>query len=97
MRSEGIVDVHQRTATQTAASIRAYVRQNMTALHEAELRDDDNIFEQGLVTSIFAMQLLDYLESAFGVVIPDDRITLRNFSSVGRMVEMVEELRNADE
>lgn len=92
MHNEAVTDMDNGTAD-TAASIRAYVGQNMTALKDAELRDDDNIFEQGFVTSVFAMQLLDYIESTFGVEIPDDYITLTNFSSVGRMTEMVGELK----
>ncbi|MFH9296594.1 acyl carrier protein [Streptomyces sp. NPDC017520] len=77
------------TETDAAAAIRAYVRQHMSTLSEADLHDDDNIFEKGFVTSVFAMQLLDHLETTFGVEIPDDCITLQNFSSVNRMAAMV--------
>ena len=80
------------TATDVAGRIRAYVRDNMSALGDADLRDDDNIFEKGFVTSVFAMQLLDYIETTFAVEVQDDYITLQNFSSVERMTQMVGEL-----
>ena len=94
MHSEAGSTMTNSSATAAAGSIRSYVRENMTALHDADLRDDDNIFEKGFVTSVFAMQLLDYIESTFGVEVPDDYITLQNFSSVGRMAEMIGELKD---
>ncbi|MDT0389512.1 phosphopantetheine-binding protein [Streptomyces sp. DSM 41921] len=95
MPSEALTDIGNDAAAHTAASIRNYVRSNMSALRDAELRDDDNIFEKGFVTSIFAMQMLDFIESTFGVEVPDDRITLQNFSSVDSMTRMVGELKHA--
>lgn len=94
MHSEAGSTMTNDVATDAAGSIRSYVRENMTALRDADLHDDDNIFELGFVTSVFAMQLLDYIESTFGVEIPDDCITLQNFSSVGRMAEMIGELKD---
>ncbi len=76
-------------------SIREYILENIDAFYEEELQDDDNIFEKGFVTSIFAMQLLDYIESKFDVTIPDDYITLANFSSVNNMKKMIGELKDA--
>lgn len=83
------------TAAATAATVRDYVRSNMSALRDEDLHDDDNIFEKGFVTSIFAMQLLDFIETTFDVEVPDDRITLQNFSSIDRISRMVGELKNA--
>ena len=37
-------------------SIRGYIKDNIASLGEDGLRDDDNIFEKGFVTSMFAMQ-----------------------------------------
>lgn len=73
--------------------IRQFVSDNMSALSEGVLRDSDNIFELGFVTSLFAMQLLELLENQFDVEVPDEMITLANFSSVDKMSDMVEELR----
>ncbi|WP_197522918.1 acyl carrier protein [Actinokineospora pegani] len=87
--------VEQDGAAGIAADIRGFVRANMTALTTAELRDEDNIFEKGFVTSIFAMQLLVFIESTFDVTVPDDHITLRNFSSVELMTGMVAKLKAA--
>lgn len=74
--------------------IREYVKANMSAFSHVDLKDEDNIFELGFVTSMFAMQLLTFIESNFDVEVPDDQILLRNFSTVQRMSEMVSELSN---
>ncbi|MER6911893.1 phosphopantetheine-binding protein [Streptomyces sp. NPDC000594] len=95
MHSEAVTDMGNGAVVDTAVTVREYVRANMTALKDAELRDEDNIFEKGFVTSIFAMQLLDFIESTFEVEVPDDRITLQNFSSVNRITAMVGELTDA--
>ncbi|MFF8499049.1 acyl carrier protein [Streptomyces anulatus] len=87
--------VDEASGVDVRASIRDYVRKNITALDDVELLDEHNIFDKGFVTSIFAMQLLDHIERTFGVEVPDDFLSLRRFSSVDRMVQMVDELRAA--
>ncbi|WP_440068662.1 phosphopantetheine-binding protein [Streptosporangium sp. OZ121] len=95
MPSEAVTEMAKSSAVETANAVRDYVRSNMSALRDEELHDDDNIFEKGFVTSIFAMQLLDFIEFTFDVEVPDDRIILQNFSSIQRITRMVGELKNA--
>ncbi|MGW6586010.1 phosphopantetheine-binding protein [Streptomyces sp. MCL20-2] len=95
MDVETVTPVEDDTVAKAATVVRDYVRSNMSALRDEDLHDEDNIFEKGFVTSIFAMQLLDFIETTFDVEVPDDRITLQNFSSVQRISRMVGELKNA--
>ncbi|MGW6580026.1 phosphopantetheine-binding protein [Streptomyces globisporus] len=95
MDVETVTPVEDDTVAKAATVVRNYVRSNMSALRDEDLHDEDNIFEKGFVTSIFAMQLLDFIETTFDVEVPDDRITLQNFSSVQRISRMVGELKNA--
>jgi acyl carrier protein len=95
MRDEAVVNMADVTVTDAAANIRAYLRENMTAFKDVELHDEDNIFERGFFTSLFAMQLLHYVESTFDVEVPDDYIMLQNFSSVRRLADMVADLRRS--
>ncbi|MCP1311728.1 acyl carrier protein [Paenibacillus tyrfis] len=84
------------TESEARALIRQFIEQNMSAFKDAdELGDTDNIFEKGFVTSIFAMRLLDFIENKFGVQVPDEDITLMNFSSVDRMIGLVGKVRGA--
>lgn len=48
-----------------------------------ELKDDDDIFALGFVSSMFAMQLVSFVEHEFGVTVENDDLELDNFRSVG--------------
>ncbi|WP_054739358.1 acyl carrier protein [Cellulosilyticum ruminicola] len=76
---------------QARESIRNFIIGNMDVFDEdITLADDDNIFEKGFVTSIFAMRLLDFIEDEFKIEVADEDINLVNFSSVQQMVKLVE-------
>lgn len=55
-----------------------------------ELNDDTNIFESGLVNSLFAMQLVAFVEKEFDVVVENDDINLNNFEDINSIVNLVE-------
>lgn len=55
-----------------------------------EVRDADDIFVMGLVSSMFAMQLVDFTEQKFGIEIGPDDLQLDNFRSVNAISALVE-------
>lgn len=57
------------------------------------LSDDDNIFERGFINSLFAAQLIVFLENHFGISIPDEELELNNFQSIVAMAKLAEKLR----
>lgn len=54
-----------------------------------ELRDDDDIFKLGFVTSMFALQLVNFLEREFKISIENEDLELDNFRSVNALSSMV--------
>ncbi|OKJ85781.1 D-alanyl carrier protein [Streptomyces sp. CB02400] len=48
-----------------------------------DLKDDDDIFQLGFVSSMFAIQLVSFVEHEFGLTIDNDDLELDNFRSVG--------------
>lgn len=58
-----------------------------------ELCDDDDIFETGLVNSLFAMQLVLFVEREFGFQVGNEDLERDNFRSVNTITRLVE--RNA--
>jgi methoxymalonate biosynthesis acyl carrier protein len=54
------------------------------------LTDSDDIFAGGYVNSLFAMQLIAWLEKEFDVEIGDDDLQLSNFSSVNAIAGLLE-------
>ena len=55
-----------------------------------KLGNDDDIFAGGYVNSLFAMQLIAWLENEFGVVVVDSDLQISNFNSVSSIVAFVE-------
>ncbi|GAA3036185.1 phosphopantetheine-binding protein [Actinokineospora globicatena] len=68
------------------ARIREFILDNIT---ETELADDDDIFERGLVRSMFVMQLVVFVEQEFGVQVTGDDLRFEHFRSVDRVDELV--------
>ena len=54
------------------------------------LGTDDDFFASGLATSLFAMQIVLFVEQEFGVVVEDDDLDLENFNTVRGILRFVE-------
>lgn len=71
--------------------IREFVKSNLIVFdEETPFEDGDNIFELGLVDSVFAIQLVSFIEEEFGIEVMDSDLDIANFSSVKRIAEFVE-------
>jgi acyl carrier protein len=57
---------------------------------EIQLNSDDDIFEQGLVNSMFALQLVMYLEKEFSIKISNDDLQLSNFNTIDHIERFVQ-------
>lgn len=69
--------------------IREYIQENMSGFFDDEWADTDNIFEKGFVSSMFAMQLLNFVETEFSIEIQDEDIRLDNFKSIDSMINLL--------
>ncbi|MEM1319012.1 MAG: phosphopantetheine-binding protein [Bacteroidota bacterium] len=56
---------------------------------EVPLADDDNIFELGLVNSLFALQLVMFLENNFSIEMDNDDLDIKNFSTLNNLESLV--------
>lgn len=55
-----------------------------------QITDDQDIFELGFINSLFAMELVMFIEKTFDLVIPTAELQRSNFSSVRAMSRLVE-------
>jgi acyl carrier protein len=55
-----------------------------------ELKDDTDIFGGGLVNSLFAMQLITFLEKEFTITIENTDLKLDNFRTISAMDNFIE-------
>ncbi|MPZ81180.1 MAG: acyl carrier protein [Actinophytocola sp.] len=72
------------------------IRQFITAKYpDIELADDQDIFSLGFVNSLFAMELVMFIEKTFATRIPNEELKLDNFRSVNAMADLVSRLVGA--
>ncbi|MCH6257190.1 acyl carrier protein [Puniceicoccaceae bacterium K14] len=67
-------------------AIRAFIQKRV---NHKELSDSDNIFKLGFVDSMFALQLVSFVEKEFSVVVEDDDLVIDNFNSVDAIERFV--------
>jgi methoxymalonate biosynthesis acyl carrier protein len=55
-----------------------------------ELADNEDIFASGFVNSMFAMQLVQFVESTFGITVESDDLEIDNFRTLDAIAALVE-------
>lgn len=59
------------------------------SINIANLKDDDHLFESGIVNSLFAIELMTFLEKTFAIEIGMDDLDIENFKSINSTVAFV--------
>jgi methoxymalonate biosynthesis acyl carrier protein len=62
---------------------------------QSSISDDDDIFSLGFVNSLFAMELVIFIESTFEISIPNTALKIDNFRSVNAMSNLVRDCLTA--
>lgn len=55
-----------------------------------QLADDEDIFATGYVNSMFAMQLVQFVEGEFGITVESEDLELDNFRTVNAISALAE-------
>lgn len=66
--------------------VRKFILENISA---ADLDDDADMFEQGLVRSMFVMQLVVFVERDFGIAVSGDDLNFDYFRTVEAITGLV--------
>jgi methoxymalonate biosynthesis acyl carrier protein len=77
----------------TAESIESALTEFLAETTKADVAPDQDLFGSGLVSSMFAMQLVVHLESAYDIAIIGPELKLDNFRTVRAMADLVLRLR----
>lgn len=64
-------------------------------LRDHKLADDEDIFATGYVNSMFAMQLVQFVETEFGVAVENDDLDIDNFRSIDAIAALVDRKQGA--
>jgi methoxymalonate biosynthesis acyl carrier protein len=68
------------------AKLRTFIDQYFDS---AELMDDGDIFKSGYVTSLFAVQLVLFVEENYHFQVDNEDLTLENFHSISALANLV--------
>lgn len=86
----------QTTAPITAEAIEEALLRFLQERTKATVATDHDLFKSGLVSSMFAMQLVVYLEERYDIAVIGPDLTLDNFRTVQAMTSLVLRLREAN-
>ncbi|MBF0428504.1 MAG: acyl carrier protein [Magnetococcales bacterium] len=64
-------------------------------VRDADVGDDEDLFATGLVTSLFAMHLVLFLEKEFQVKVDNKDLDFDNFRTINAIVSLIEKKRNS--
>jgi acyl carrier protein len=75
----------------TLATVRGRIREFLEPhFGDHDLRDDDDIFRLGYVNSLFAMQLVAFVQQEFGFQVEPDDLDMANFQSIDALTRLTE-------
>ena len=77
--------------------VRAIVRRFLLrSINIPDVGEDDDLFELGIVNSLFAVQLTTFIEKTFRIEITADDLDIRNFKSLNAATDFVLRRRATD-
>lgn len=67
--------------------LKKFIESHILSVEDSfELGDGDNIFKQGFLDSMFALQLVNFIEQEFGIEITDEDLDIQNFNTIERIL-----------
>ena len=67
-------------------SVKRFILSSINITH---LGDDDNLFESGIVNSLFTVQLMTFIEKTFAIEVGMDDLDIDNFKSLNAATAFV--------
>jgi methoxymalonate biosynthesis acyl carrier protein len=77
------------TPARTPAAVTREIREFLTGRVKQDVPVDQDLFRTGLVSSMFAMELVVFLEQTYGIAIVGPDLKLDNFRTVEGMTALV--------
>ena len=86
----------QESNTAVRNEIRAFIEENFLYMRpDLDLQDDDDLLGLGVIDSLGFVELVEEIQSRYGIQVSDVEITEDNFGSVSAIVAFVEGKRSA--
>jgi len=82
--------VENGPSSKTAPAVRETVRRFiLSSIAVTGLDDEANLFESGIVNSLFAVQLMTFIEKTYGIEVGIEDLDIENFKSVNATTAFV--------
>lgn len=75
------------TTTDIQSTIHSFLQQRIG--EDVAFTYDDDIFKLGLVNSLFALELVVFLENTFSLTVENEDLDLKNFSSISNISQFI--------
>jgi acyl carrier protein len=69
--------------------LRAFITKELMNKPAYVLRDDERLLSDGLIDSMAVVQIADFVETTFGVVIPDEDLVIDKIDTLEQIVDRV--------
>lgn len=73
--------------------IREFVRSRFPLARNLDFSDEDSLLDAGVIDSLGILDLVGFLEEAFGIQASDEDLNPENFDSIATLVAFVESKR----
>jgi acyl carrier protein len=70
-------------------TVKRRIRHYISKAVAEEIDDEDDIFALGVINSLFAMQLVQFLENEFSITAEREDLNINNFCSIAAMTNFV--------
>ena len=75
----------------TEEEIRTEIRSFLSKqIRNTNIEDGDDLFTSGLVNSMFAMELVSFVEKKFKIVIANKDLNLDNFTTINAITDLIQ-------
>ncbi len=71
--------------TKNSQSVRTFIVENFLFGRDEGLEDGDSFLDSGIVDSTGILQLVNFLESSYGIKVGDDELIPENLDSINRI------------
>lgn len=77
------------TEEEIKTEIKSFLGKN---IGNTSLEDEDDLFESGLVNSLFAMELVSFVEKNFKIRVADKDLNLDNFKTISTISGLIQRI-----
>jgi acyl carrier protein len=83
------------TKTDVRGEMRSFLEENFLYMHpNVELKDEDDFLALGIIDSLGFVELVEEVQSRYGLTIDDVEITEENFGSIDAIAQFVASKRS---